>query len=438
MRRLVAWGIVLCALALAQPERTRVTSDEAVQLALARNPRIAAALALVRVREEEAEVVAAPGRPMGAVYLLAPPPAIFQSNFNTDYALSPARLEFRQLLLDGGRVLARLEQARTLACRAAQEAVSEEQRLCLEVRLAYLEVLTSRARLKVARGSLEAARRQRELAKSRFEAGQAPRGDLLTAELPVSERELELTRAASRLQDAEEALSRLLGLPLDAALELVEPSEPAPPGQSLEQVLAEARIARPWLMAARLELTAAEKGVEAAGKENNAELQAILGGALESSADNVIDGVGLRAGLQLSWPFLDGNRTKHLVGQAQATRDLAAARLAEAERQVEQEVRQAYRGLEVARSAMATAEVRCGQAKEALRVAVAQYEAGFVAFHVVRDAQLDLDRARLEAVTVFYQAVEARARLDWAMGRPPRRPDEAVPRGEKGRTVGMQ
>ncbi|MCE7874235.1 hypothetical protein DYH09_28220 [bacterium CPR1] len=174
VRRLLVFVLCLCALAQAEPERLKVTLDEAVQLALVRNPRIAAALAMVRVREEEAEVVAAPGRPMGAFYALAPPPAIFQSNFNTDYALSPARLEFRQLLMDGGRVLARFEQARTQASRAAQEAVSEEHRVCLEVRLAYLEALAAHSRLKVAQESLESARRHQSLARARFQAGQAP------------------------------------------------------------------------------------------------------------------------------------------------------------------------------------------------------------------------------------------------------------------------
>ncbi len=419
VKRLILWGLCLCVLAQAQSERLKVTLDEAVQLALVKNPRIAAALAMVRVREEEAEVVAAPGRPMGALYALAPPPAIFQSNFNTDYALSPARLEFRQLLMDGGRVLARFEQARTQASRAAQEAVNEEHRVCLEVRLAYLESLAAHARLKVAHESLESARRHQSLAQARFQAGQAPRGDLLTAELPVSERELELTRMRFRVQDSEEALSRLIGLPLDSSLELVEPPAPEPLTQSLEEALAEASLERPWLKAARLELAAAEKGVEAAGKENNPELQALLGGAIESTTENVVDGVGLRAGLTLSWPFLDGNRTRHLVAQAQATRDLASARLDEAVRQVEQEVRQAYRGVELARRSESTSQVRVSRAREALRVATAQYEAGFVPFHVVRDAQLDLDRARLEQVTIFYQVVEARARLDWALGRSP-------------------
>lgn len=388
-------------------------------MALAGNPRVAAALALVRAREEQAEVAAAPGRPMGALYLLAPPPSVLGSDFNLDYALSPARLEFRQLLLDGGRLLARLEQARTQASRAAQEAVSEQHQLCLEVRLAYLEALSARARLELAGEALESARGHLALARARYEAGRAPRADVLSADLPVAEGELDLTRAQARAEETSESLARLIGLPLDAPLELVEPAPPPPLSPDLPALLAEARTERPWLKAARLDLTAAEQGIVAARKENNAELQAVLGAAMQSNADRFYDGVGLRAGLQLSWPFLDGHRTHHMEAEATALRDLAAARVAEAERQVEQEVRQAYRNLELAQGAAGLADVRLASAREALRVAQAQYEAGFVPFHAVRDARVDLDKALLEARTSVYLRLEAQARLDWALGKSP-------------------
>ncbi len=386
-------------------------------MALAGNPRIAAALALVRVREQEAEVAASPGRPAGTLLLLAPPPSVFQTTFNNDYVLSPARLEFRQLLLDGGKLLARLDQAHTQATKAAQEAVSEEQQLCLEVQLAYLQSLSAGERLALAEESLEAARRHQTNARARYAAGQAPRGDILTANVPVSERELELSRARFQARDAQESLARLLGLPLDTPLELVEPAVPAPLEQSLEQLLPGALADRPSLKAVRLELAAAEQGIKAASRENNAELQAILGAAVQSNNQQFLDGVGLRAGLQLSWPFLDGNRTSHLTLAAVASRDLAAARLAEAERQVEQEVRRAYRAVELAQTSYATAGQRLTAGEEAVRVAAAQYEAGFVAFHAVRDAQLDLDRARVDLMTLYYDYLQARAQLDWACGR---------------------
>jgi outer membrane protein TolC len=408
---------------------------DAARLALARNPKIAAALARLEAAREEAEVAASPARPQITLtgfrdYQRTPqgPPVevslfgrtqSFQSQPLT-YQSVRAQLELRQLLFDGGRVAARIAQARAVQGQAEQGLAAAWNGLYLEVQNAYLEALEARALLEATRQSLEVARQNLQMAEAQFRAGTAARAEVVFARVPVAQAELEVTRAEQRVATTSAALNRVLGLPQDTLLQLVEPQDPGPVTRDLPTSIQEALAGRPELLALRAEEEAARRGVEAARRESHPQLYAVGDVSGAGYQGQVLPrSEGWRLALELNWPLSQGNRTTHEVAAAEARLREAQARYQDESQAVELQVREAYLAVGAAAQAYAAAEVEQERAREALAMAQGQYRAGVGTFLQVDQARADLSRATARRLSAFYDYQRARARLAWARGETP-------------------
>lgn len=401
------------------PDTSRIlplTLQEAGRLALAKSPRVGAALAKVRQSESEEEVAAAPARPHGAATIAGPPPS--RNLLRQNLYFSPVRVEVRQLLIDGGKYQAKIDQLKAQTDSNSQQAVAEWHQLHLDVTLAYLEALRARAQEKVAQESVAQAQAALATAEKRFAAGDVPKGDVLLARVPQGEAELEVARARAAARDREEALNLLLGLPIDTPLDLSPPPPVQALGSDLAGCIAQAKEQRPLLRAARWTVVAAQYAISAAERDQRPQL-ALSAGIVTLSGDSYINQTGVSGGLELSWPFLDGGYSKNLTKAAQASRDQASLRLQEQEREAEGEVRRAYRAVEVSRLAATSSGLQVEQAADAYRIASAQYRAGMVPYYPLRQAQLDLLRSRQANSGALYDYLSARARLDFARGQEP-------------------
>ena len=92
-----------------------------------------------------------------------------------------------------------------------------------DVRRAYSEVLVTAARLAVLLELQDLSRRARDTAQARFDAGDAPRLEVLQAELAVGAAENEAAATEGAARAARTRLNALLGEALDADLRLADP-----------------------------------------------------------------------------------------------------------------------------------------------------------------------------------------------------------------------
>lgn len=97
-----------------------------------------------------------------------------------------------------------------------------------DVRRAYFDGVITDARLTLLDELQSLAGRGRDAAQQRFDAGSAPRLELLQAQLAVSQAENETAAARAAARAARVRLSALLGLPLDAAPALTTALDPVP------------------------------------------------------------------------------------------------------------------------------------------------------------------------------------------------------------------
>lgn len=434
MRRLFL-GLLLATVVTAQ-EPLRLTLDDAARLALAKNPKIRASLAVIKQADEQAEVVASPARPQINIGLtrdtqqttLGPP---FQTNFLTGipvsiqadpvtYSTSRGVLELRQLLFDGGLVAARIEQAKHGAQSSRHTLTAVAHQLVLDVQLAGLDVLEAQTRQRTFLKTLEQARHNEALAQARYDAGTAAQADILYARVPVSRAELDLSVAEQRIRVAQAALNRVLGLPQDSQLELVPP-DPATPGpEPLPESIRTALVQRPELLAQREEVQAAEEAWKAACRESNPRLSAV--GQVQAVGYNQELGLispGWKVGMEVAWPLSEGNRAAHLAAAAEARIAEQVARLEDLELAVELDVRRATEELAGNERNEKAARTQWDRARAALEIAQGQYEAGVGTFVQVNQAQLELIQAEQALVEVVYARHRARSRLAYARGDAP-------------------
>jgi cobalt-zinc-cadmium efflux system outer membrane protein len=92
-----------------------------------------------------------------------------------------------------------------------------------DVRRAYSDVLVTAARLAVLLELQDLSRRARDTAQARFDAGDAPRLEVLQADLAVGAAENEAAATEGAARAARTRLNALLGEPLDADLRLADP-----------------------------------------------------------------------------------------------------------------------------------------------------------------------------------------------------------------------
>ncbi|MFN8611378.1 MAG: TolC family protein [Vulcanimicrobiota bacterium] len=398
-------------------EPVKLTYDSAPMIALAKNPTVTAGIATVREYIAKTEVTAAAARPQGKLGLQGPPIAPSNGSFRNDYVLSPVSLELRQLVFEGGKIRFAIEQGKALARQQAWQAQSDWQDLYYRVHRAYLNTLARQGDLRLAEQQVELTQQQLHQAEVRFQVGKAPRGDVLSARLPVSQAQVTVQKKRALHQKSLQELNQLMGLALTTPLELDPPKAPVGPLPDVESCVKEALDQRPILWALTEQLAASLKQIRAGEADNAPQVNLLLGIAGISQGTQVIGAAQYRGGFEVNWYFADGGRAAHLADVGRAARDRNYALLEDKRRLVELEVRDAYRDLQLGVETHQSEQLHVAQAQDALRIAQAQYRAGLINLYPVRQAQTDLFEAQQAEVQAYYDYFLALAKLDLACGR---------------------
>lgn len=207
------FSLFLCSAACAGAQTSSLTVDDAIRLAWANDPAVAAlslAPELARAREEQAGV-----RPNPEVEFRGATPAPFKNDSEWELGVGlHQRLPRRE----------RIEQARALARLGGETAAlhlrEQQRRVAGEVRRLYYDSIVLQTRRDLARRALEAQRNLRDTIERRRAAGEIPgiEIDLIAGEIARAEQTLAFAEAdfAANTQ----RLRSRLRLPLNAAVTL--------------------------------------------------------------------------------------------------------------------------------------------------------------------------------------------------------------------------
>ncbi|MBS1236698.1 MAG: Outer rane efflux protein, partial [Proteobacteria bacterium] len=249
-------------------------------------------------------------------------------------------------------------------------------------------------------------------------SGLATLGDVYTAEAALAGARLDLQRTEGLLAVARGELAGALGASPDTLLPLAaweQDATPALPSQSVASLLADARSARPELLAAKAQEQAAAASVQAARGRGLPTLNLNA----NSGHTEVVDVGGssqFSAQASLNIPVFSGFGDRAAVHQAQAQLDIARATTDDLRNQVELEVWQAYQTLRTSVATLDTTAAQLKSAQQASEVSTARYKNGLDTILDVLNAQTTLANARVQQVQARLNYAAARAALGHAVG----------------------
>jgi outer membrane protein TolC len=306
--------------------------------------------------------------------------------------------------------------AQIQAAEAALQARLNE--VALNVRTAFYNVLSAKEIQGVAEERVANAQEALRTAKARFEAGTAPRFDVLRFESELKAAEQEKIQAENGLRLAIAAFNLALSRDTGTPIELVPPDEALPSVPDLDEAIAAAKQERPEVRAAESLITLQENIRRAQERQ----LSPTLNLTATASRDPQARGFGaekdtVSVTAVFSWPLFDSGRVRAVVHQAKQDELQARIALNQLKLGIELEVRQAWLDLTAAQQAIETARLNVEFASEAYRLAQVRYSGGVGTPLEVSDATVALARARASLVAATYDYRKAYARLQKAVGK---------------------
>jgi cobalt-zinc-cadmium efflux system outer membrane protein len=377
-----------------------LTLDEAVRLAMDRNPALAAAKN--EIQAAEGDRIDAGSRPNPSFSLefedlpLGTDPGPFLELRETT-----SRVEYE--IETGGRRRLRAQAAdRTLETKKLQH-LDRVRKLRLEVERAFYKAVLAESNLETSQSILEQVERVIALNRVRFEQGDISALDLNRIEVEKLKFRDDLFQADLALRNANSSLLALLNaqdlsrgidvkgsLPVDYA----DPDPGLPLEASLDELIHAALKKRPDLAAGMEEIKRAEteSRLQRASRFPNI----TVGGGYRRNTDGnaVVFGVTV--------PLHIFNRNEGGIVRAEAERARAANLSAALEKEVQLEVQTAYDALEINRRRVEYIRTQqLNRAEEASRVTLQSYELGGATLIDYLDAQ----RTYRDALRIYNQAL---------------------------------
>lgn len=440
LRRIAALAVALALPLAAGAQRRPLSLDEALAAGLESSPALHASRARVDASAAGARETSAlrlPSLKLGGGYTrlsevpdfqvtlpVSPDPITVSRSYFDNFNL---RLGLQQPLFTGFRLEAGARSARLLEAAAGRDLEKDRAEFVFAVKSAYWGLARAREFEKAIDETLRQVSEHLKDVRAFFDQGLLTRNEVLRAELELSNAEIMKIDARDAAEVALTALASLVGLPLDADVELTTSPEsqaarlPAPADAEDASPVERALANRPEIRSADLRVEASEWGVKAA--RSGFYPQIFLAGNYYYLRPNPRFLPALDAfkgtwdlSVSVSFDLWDWGQTRSRAEQAKAR--LAQARDARRllEDQAVLEVTQSRLAVDRAEEKVRVAGQSVVLAEENFRVSRERFRQGVALNADVLDAEVALLQARLGRTQALIDLAVGRARLEKALG----------------------
>lgn len=333
-------------------------------------------------------------------------------------------LSIRQLIFDGGKVLAQIHQARANLVAASDTYSRNAETLAFNVAQQYYAALQAERATALAAQVVQQNQVQENLVRAQIRAGTAPRSDLATAELPTAQARLALVRAQGQELAALATFADTLGLDANTDVRPANNASSDAAGMQLVHPLLSYDVAVQRALALRPDYLASQHLVDAA--QANVRVAKLgrfpnLEGNVSTGYNSTLPGgSGMKGsstiGATLNIPIFDQGITAAQTEQAEAQLDKARATAQASKLGVELAVRQGLVNLVSAQAAVAQAGVELAKARQVLEATQAQYRAGVTTLPLLLNAQVGLTQAETDRLSAVYGLRQAEQSYVFAIG----------------------
>ena len=434
---------VLCLLkaSQAQPaaEPSPLTLQQAVKIALEKNPLRKAALADTRVASaevREARSVFMPRLTFSETATRGNDPVyvfggeLRQQRFTTaDFALNKLNtpLPFGNFttrfggswnLFDSFASWHGVNRAKQMNEAAGHQLERTEQEIVFRVVDSYYGVLLATKQLEVAEQAVKTSQSILDRSQARFDSGLVVESDLLTAKVRMAARQQELIRARNNVYLAGAQLSAAMGMPVDSLFQPTEAlAEPTLPVPALLEVEKQALTSRPDLKRIQSEEAAQRQSVAMAKSSFGPRVNAFAGWEMDNPT-LVAGGGGNNwlGGVEVQFDIFQGGAKRAELSRQRALEEKAVAMQQVASDGVRLEVRRAYYNLDSARQEVEVARAVIAQAQDSLRINQNRYDGGLTTITDLLGAEEATHRSQTDYWEAVYRFHTSYANLELASG----------------------
>jgi outer membrane protein len=338
-----------------------------------------------------------------------------------------ASLRVVQNVYSGGANAARLEIARLLEEKRALELAAVTDRVAMDVRIAYNELLLNRAKIGVREQAVRVLQEELKAQTERYVAGTVGELNVRRADVALANEQPQLIGAETSVQNSYLRLSELCGIQTNSRsrvqpIEATGRLEYRPKRPDLSESLAYATTHRPEMRVREIDVAIEDQQLIVDKSELRPRVEAFTGYEVYSERDPDVGDEfnhGYVVGLNASWHIFDGFATKGRVRATKARREAAVQALEAARMAVESDVRSAFFDLEQADRVLESETRNVENANESLEIARSNLAAGLGTQLDVLQAAADVTRTRTTRLSAIYLHNVALARLARATAREP-------------------
>ena len=420
-------------------EPSLLTLQQAVKIALEKNPLRKAALADTRVASadvREARSVLMPRlmfsetatRGNDPVYVFGS--ELRQQRFTAaDFALNKLNtpLPFGNFstrfggswnLFDSFASWHGVNRAKEMNEAAGHQLERTDQEIVFRVVDSYYGVLLASKQLEVAEQAVKTSQSILDRSQARFDSGLVVESDLLTAKVRMAARQQELIRARNNLALTRAQLSTAMGVPVDSMFQPAEAlAERALPVPVLQEIEKQALANRPDLKRVQSEESAQQQNVAIAKSSFGPRVNAFAGWEMDNPTF-VAGGGGNNwlGGVEVQFDIFQGGAKRAELSRERALGERVTAMKQVASDGVRLEVRRAYYNLDSARQEVEVARAAITQAQDSLRINQNRYDGGLTTITDLLGAEEATRRSQTDYWEAVYRFHTSYANLELASG----------------------
>jgi outer membrane protein len=315
-----------------------------------------------------------------------------------------------QPLYSGGAVPSQVAIARLNLEKQGVELEAISNRVAMDVRIAFNELLLNQAKIRVHEQSVNVLQEELKTQQERLGAGTVGQLNVSRAQVALANEQPVLVDAQTQLKNSQLRLAELLGGDSSAPagksnFEAAGQLQYRPLNADLSECLARAQTDRPEIRARQIAVEIEDRQAELDRSELRPKVEAFSGYEVYNERDPRLGrefNHGYVVGINARWHIFDGFATKGKLIATRARRDAAVKDLEAAQRSVASEVRSAFLDLQQAERTLQSETKNVQTADESLEIARANAGAGLGTQLDILQATSDVTRTRTTRLSAIY------------------------------------
>ncbi|MGC1451946.1 MAG: TolC family protein [Candidatus Sulfotelmatobacter sp.] len=311
-----------------------------------------------------------------------------------------------------------INQAKQMNEAAGHQLDRTDQEIVFRVISSYYGVLLAAKELEVAEQSAKTAHSIMDRSQARFDSGLTVESDLLTAKVRMAARQQEVIRAKNTLEVAWAQLNTAMGVPLDSQFQTTEAlAERTLPAPVLGEVEKQALANRPDLKRIASEEAAQRQSVSMAKSSFGPRVNAFAGWEMDNPTF-VAGGGGnnWQGGIEVQFDIFQGGAKRAELSRQRALEEKVVAMKQAAGDGVRLEVRRAYYETDANRQQIEVARAAIAQAQESLRINQDRYDSGLITITDLLGAEDAARHSQTDYWEAIYHFQTSYANLELASG----------------------